>query len=239
MLTVRIMDTDMHTTMTTSATALLHLLRLTSPALPVGAFAYSQGLEGAVSAGVVRDENRARDWILGLLEHSVAQLDVPVLARLHTAWSEDDWPGVERWSERLHASRETRELQEEDSALGRALARLLISLGEPRAARLGSHPSVTWAASFALAAVHAGITLTDTAHGYLFAGLENQVNAAVRLIPLGQTAGQRILVSGIERIPGAVARGIALLDDEIGAAAPGLALLSAGHETQYARLFRS
>jgi urease accessory protein len=221
------------------ARALLHLLHLSSPALPIGAYAYSQGLESAVHAGAVRDEASARAWIVGLLEHAQAQLDVPVLARLHAALESGDAAALERWTAFLAVSRESRELQDEDRALGRALARLLADLDVAGARALAAQRSMTLAAAFALAAVAYGIPLREAASGYLFAWLENQVAAAVRLVPLGQTSGRRVLLAGIAAIPAAVERGLALDEDSIGAAAPGLAALSARHESQYTRLFRS
>jgi urease accessory protein len=221
------------------ATALLHLLHLASPALPIGAYAYSQGLESAVHAGAVQSEADAREWILGLLEHVQTGLDVPLLARLHAAIACKDDAALDRWTRYLAASRESRELQDEDRALGRALARLLGDLGVAGASALAAHPSATLAAAFALAAVAYGIPLREAASGYLFAWLENQVAAAVRLIPLGQTSGRRVLLAGIAAIPAAVARGLELDEESIGAAAPGLAALSARHESQYTRLFRS
>ena len=221
------------------ASALLHLLHLASPALPIGAYAYSQGLESAVHAGAVRSEDEARAWILGLLEHVQARLDVPLLARLHDAHARGDEFELDRWTTFLTACRESRELQAEDRALGRALARLLADLDVAGARRLAAHPSVTLAAAFALAAVVHGIPLREAASGYLFAWLENQVAAAVRLVPLGQTGGRRILLAGIAAIPAALAQGLELDEDAIGAAAPGLAALSARHENQYTRLFRS
>ncbi len=222
-----------------NANALLHLLHLSSPALPIGAYAYSQGLESAVHAGVVRSESEAREWILGLLEHVQARLDVPLLARLHAAVAQGDAAALDRWTTFLGATRESRELQEEDRALGRALARLLADLGVSGARELAAHPSVTLAAAFALAAVAHEIPLREAASGYLFAWLENQVAAALRLVPLGQTSGRRILLAGIAAIPAALDVGLGLDEDEIGAAAPGLAALSARHESQYTRLFRS
>ena len=221
------------------ANALLHLLHLASPALPIGAYAYSQGLESAVHAGAVRSEGEAREWILGLLAHAQGNLDVPVLARLHAARAHGDGDALDRWTAFLAASRESRELQEEDRALGRALARLLADLDVAGARELMAHPNATLAAAFALAAVAYAIPLHEAASGYLFAWLENQVAAAVRLVPLGQTSGRRVLLAGIAAIPGVVTRALALDDDAIGAATPGLAALSARHESQYTRLFRS
>ncbi len=220
-------------------TALLRLLQLTSPALPVGAFAYSQGLEYAVHARWVHDEVTAQEWICSLMREAVARLDVPLLARLYHAWENDDEEALHYWSAYLHASREARELQEEDMHLGSALARLLRDLALPRALPWVTHPHTAYPVLFALAAVEWRIALPEAAHGYLWAWCEAQVAAAIKLVPLGQTAGQRILSRVVIEIPAAVEEALVLSDDEIAYVAPRLAIGSALHENQYSRLFRS
>lgn len=216
----------------------LHLWRLISPALPIGAYAYSQGLESAVESGWVRDESEARDWILGQLRHSLSALDVPVLARLHRAWEDDDPAAARRWCRFVQASRESAELLAQERQLGGALQRLLTDLGVMRACTEATEP-VSQLRMFALAAVHWSIPLREAAAGYLWSWCEAQVAAAIKLVPLGQTAGQRILTDCIAAIPGAVDTGLALEEDAMGAAAPGVGLAAARHETQYSRLFRS
>jgi len=220
-----------------SAPALLRLLQLTSPALPIGAFAYSQGLEHAVTAGWVKDEESAAAWILGLLTDALPSLDIPVLLRLIAAWNTGGDP--HRWNEFLFASRGSAELRAEDQRLGSALARLLTSLDLPEAAPWVSAPQVTHACMFALASARWGIDPADAAAGYLFSWAENQVGAASRLVPLGQTSAQRILSRATTVIPGAVTRAQALADDDLGFGAPAHAIASALHETQYSRIFRS
>jgi urease accessory protein len=217
--------------------ALLRLLQLTSPALPIGAYAYSQGLEHAVHAGWVRDEETAADWILGLLEDALPCLDVPVLLRLIDAWNTAG--DVERWNQLLFASRGSAELRAEDQRLGSALARLLAALDLPEAAPWVSRPHATHAGMFALAAARWGIPAPDAAAGYLFSWAENQVGAASRLVPLGQTSAQRILSRATVLIPPAVARAGTLADDDLGFSAPAHAIAAALHETQYSRIFRS
>jgi urease accessory protein len=219
--------------------ALLRLLQLCSPALPVGAYAYSQGLECAVERGWVRDEASASDWILGLLSHNLRRLDVPVFARLHAAWQAMDLAEIHRWNARLYASREAAELQREDQHLGAALARLLADLGIMAAEPWRNAPRVCFATLFSLATVKWDIALSAAAAGYAWAWVENQVAAATRLIPLGQTASQRLLIAAGPVLVDAAREGLALPDEDIGAAAPGLALAGALHETQYSRLFRS
>lgn len=225
--------------MSLQLSSLPHLLRLCSPALPVGAYAYSQGLECAVDQGWVRDETGAGEWILGLLGHSVQRLDLPVFARLYRGWRDADAEAVRCWNARLYASREAAELQREDHHLGAALARLLTDLGLGEAAPWRNAPRTCFATLFSLAFARWEIPLPEAATGYAWTWVENQVAAAVRLIPLGQTAGQRLLVAAGPVILTAVQEGLTLADDQIGVAAPGLALAGALHETQYSRLFRS
>lgn len=219
--------------------ALLRLLQLASPALPVGAYAYSQGLEAAVERGWIKDEHTAGQWILGLLRHPLTWLDAPLLARLHRAWTAGDEAGVNHWNGWLFASREAAELQAEDHHLGSALARLLADLGIARAMPWRSAPRACFATLFALAAAEWGVPCRAAVMGYLWAWCENQVMAAARLVPLGQTAGQRLLSRAMPEITAAADRGLALADDDLGFAAPGLALAGMLHETQYSRLFRS
>jgi urease accessory protein len=215
------------------APPLLRLLQLASPALPIGAFAYSQGLEHAVTAGWVPDEAAARGWILGLLQESLARLEVPLLARLQRAFAAGDQAQARRWDQELLASRGSAEARAEEQRLGSSLARLLATL-EVAVPWTGSH-----LAMFALAASAWEIPPPTAAGGYLFAWTETQVGAATRLVPLGQSAAQRILSAAIAVVPAAVSRGMTMSDEEIGFCAPAQAMATALHETQYSRIFRS
>jgi urease accessory protein len=222
-----------------TSTAMLRLWQLISPALPVGAFAYSQGLEYAVEEGWVTNEDSAAQWINGLINHSLSALDIPILARLCKGWSTGDMEKLIYWNQYLQASRESRELLAEDRQIGNALKQLLLDLQIPYAKLWPVTEDASFATMFALAASHWRIPASESCQGYLWSWSENQVAAAIKLIPLGQTAGQRILSKVIEELPGAVERGLKLSDDEIGMAAHGLGIASALHETQYTRLFRS
>ncbi|HKI97848.1 MAG TPA: urease accessory UreF family protein [bacterium] len=219
--------------------ALLRLLQLTSPALPVGAFAYSHGLEWAVEAGWVRAGSQAEAWIAGLQAEAWSRLDVPVLARLYAALECGDADAVAAWSDRLCASRESAELLAEDLHMGAALARLAAGFGVPGAADWAQAERCPFVLALAAVARHWAIPLHQTALGCLWTYSEHLVNAAVKLVPLGQTEGQQVLYRVAARIPAAAAQGLALGDEEIGAVLPGLAIASACHETQYSRLFRS
>ena len=222
-----------------SDVASLRLWQLISPALPIGAYAYSQGLEYATEAGWVHDEASAQQWISGLLSNNICRLDIPVLAILNGAWQHQAQDTIHQWNAFLLAARESAELKKEDTYLGGSLRQLLIDLDLPAAAQWPNGKASSFANMFALAAVHWQIPLYDAAMGYMWAWTENQVAAAIKLVPLGQVAGQRILSHALELIPGLVDEGLSLSEEDIGAAAPGLAIASALHETQYTRLFRS
>lgn len=228
-------------TITTTADPLplLRLLQLASPALPVGAFNFSQGLEYAVEQGWVRDGPGAAEWILGVAAHSVATLDLPMLLRMHAAWDAGDPAAAQRLSQELIAARETQELRAEERHLGQALAKVLAGFGIAAARDWQRNPAASYAALFALAASDARATARDTAVAYLWSWAENQVLAAVKLIPLGQTDGQRALEAIRLRIPEMVAAAARLMDEDIGSTTPLALMASAWHETQYTRLFRS
>jgi urease accessory protein len=233
---------SMSTAITTEALeplALLRLLQLVSPALPIGAFNFSQGMEYAIDAGWIRDESGAARWIEGVARRSVGTTDLPLLARMHAAWNEGDELLARRWSQRLMASREAAELREEDRHMGRALAKVLHGLQVAGAEGWQRSEDATLAVMFSLAAVRSGVPLRATCAGYLWAWCENQAIAAVKLLPLGQSAGQRVLESLRLAIPDICSQALALDDEEFGTATPGLGIASCRHEIQYTRLFRS
>jgi urease accessory protein len=222
-----------------SQLANLRLWQLISPALPVGAYAYSGGLESALELGWLADADTVQQWIGGLVQHSLGRLDVPVLQRCYVAWKNDDRPQVEHWSRLLLAARESAELQAEDLHLGRALATLLSDLDISEAVPYRQDDKASFVCLLALAGMKWQVPLEQLAAGLLWSWSENQVAAAIKLVPLGQTVGQKMLLNITGLIPAVVETGLALQDDEIGALAPGLGIASALHETQYSRLFRS
>jgi len=219
--------------------SMLHLWRSISPAFPIGAYAYSQGLESATENQWIHDEESAQLWIRGLLQYSVGRLDIPVLLRLARAWQNKDKTQLQYWNNFLLASRESSELLAEDQHLGKALNRLLRDSEVPLLEILDFEHHPSFALMYSLFATHWQIPETDAVYGYLWTWCENQVAAAIKLIPLGQTAGQRILSQLINEIPLVVEFAQTLADDDIGATLPGLGICSAMHETQYSRLFRS
>ncbi len=214
-------------------------MRLTSPSLPIGAFAYSQGLEYACDQEWIKDEESAQEWVAGLMRNSQTYLDLPILIRLYHAWQNGSIDKVKYWSQYLLASRESQELRDEDHYIGTALSKLLVDLDIQQANEIVSSSYVSYSTAFSLAALEWQVSVEQCCTGYLWAWCENQVNAAIKLIPLGQTAGQRMVSALIKEIPNLVNIGMKLEDDEIGSTAIGLGIASAKHETQYCRLFRS
>lgn len=214
----------------------LHLWHLISPALPVGAYAYSQGLEFAIEDGWLAAPGTLEDWLAGLLSEGLARTDLPVLLRCLDAWRQEDLGSLNYWNDWLRASRETSELLLEDEQMGIALFRLLNDLDVPDLS-LRSKPG--YVSQYARACAHWRIGAADTLQGFAWSWLENQVTAATKLIPLGQTAAQKHLIALMPRISVACMHATTLADDELGGSLPGLAMASAAHERQHARLFRS
>lgn len=219
--------------------ALLRLLQLTSPSLPVGSFAYSQGLETAIEIGWVSDESSLSQWLEEQLAYSFGRVDLPVFVRLHASLQSADVASAFGWSQRLLAMRETSELVADDCARGRALARLLSDLDIPGADTWLAQKQTPFAALAAFAAVNWTLPVEFALNALAWGWLENQVLVGVKLIPLGQVAGQRLLLELSAKIPAVCQTALQLSDDEIGGTLPTLALASSLHETQYSRLFRS
>lgn len=215
----------------------IRLWQLISPTLPIGAFCYSQGLEYAVEAGWVKDEDAAAEWILGQIKNNLSMLDVPVFLRMYDAWQRNDVETVEHWNAVILASRESAELYTEDCTLGQAMIRLLdgldVTLPELQTDKLA------FVAAFSFSCQYWSIDRQEAAHGLLWSWCENQVAAAIKVVPLGQTSGQRIMSKAIDTIACSIENALRCNDDDIGLLSPGLAIASALHETQYSRLFRS
>mgnify|MGYP000306621041 CR=1 FL=1 len=222
-----------------TAPALLHLLHLSSPALPIGAYAYSQGLEYAIDSGQLNNTHDIADWLTGVLSEGMANLDCPLLIRSYTAWQQQNYAAINHWNNYLRACRETSELLLEDEQLGIALSRLLNDLGLPVTAIQCLQEKPCFAVMFALAGSHWQIPLYDLLHSFTYSWLENQVAAATKIVPLGQTAAQKLLIQLLPVIPQAIAHAQQVADDELGLSLPGQVMASSLHEYQYSRLFRS
>jgi len=250
-----------------SAGARLQLMWLASPALPVGGFSYSEGLEAAIDAGLVSSESDAARWLRDQLQLAVARSDLAVVARAVPAWQRHDLARVRELNDWVVQTRETAELRLQTEQMGRSLVEWLrngdkvpgatapsddVDTGtpDPRLQHCAAlPPAPTWPIAFALAVAqclpqpngHADgdAALREALLSFTFGWAENMVQAAIKAVPFGQSAGQRILQSLIDAIPDAIDHALALPDSQRQAFTPMLAILSARHETQYSRLFRS
>ena len=223
---------------TTTDISLLRLLQLSSAALPVGGYSFSQGLEFAIDDGWLVSEVDVAEWLTLQLHESLAVVDLPLLSRQCEAARCCDVTTFIYWNDYLLACRETAELRLTDTAMGGALTKLLRSL-DIRVGMLEALDDVSFVSAFAIAAAHWQIDSRTASNGYCWSWLENQVAAATKLVPLGQTSAQRLLSVLQMEIPIAIDRSIDVKDNAIGGSLPTLAMASAWHETQYSRLFRS
>ena len=219
---------------------LMRLLQLASPALPVGAYSYSQGLERAVETGTVCDERSATAWIDDALTLVVARFEGPLLLRMLAAAAQNKADELYALNALFLASRETAELRAETVQMGRSLGRLLGELDQTRAsaAVLAPLEEPAFPCAWACAAAAFGLAHAEAYAAYLWSWTENQVMAAIKLVPLGQSAGQRMLAQLAARIS-SIATDAGSAAVHLANFAPGLAIASSMHETQYTRLFRS
>ena len=224
-----------------SPTALMMLMQLASPALPVGGFSYSEGLEAAVEHGLVHDEASAQTWLIDQLLLVQARSDLAVLAQAMAAWAQPDVPRLQQLNDWLLQTRETHEMRLQTEQMGRSLVDWLGNQTQADAERLSMCAALppTWPVAFALALHTHHAPVRDGLLASAFGWAENMVQAALKSVPLGQRSGQRILAALSAAIPEAVSHAMGLSDDTRQAFAPRLAILSARHETQYSRLFRS
>lgn len=240
-----------------SPQARLQLMWLASPALPVGGFSYSEGLEAAVESGWVQNEGQAVRWLVDQLHLAVARSDLAVVARAVPAWQRGDLARVRELNDWVLHTRETSELRLQAEQMGRSLTEWLrnrpAGVDDAVDARVAQcqalPPAPTWPVAFALAVA---LCLPDASHradgeaalreallSFTFGWAENMVQAAIKAVPLGQSAGQRILQTLVDAIPDAIDHALSLTESQHQAFTPMLAILSAQHETQYSRLFRS
>ena len=220
-----------------NSAALLHLLQFASPALPIGGYSYSQGLESALEAGQVHDAASAQSWITRCLDEVVARWEAPLLWRLMGAFAARDHVALAEWGACFLASRESAELRAETIQMGYSLARLIDELGLADSASLGE--DVTLPLAYACAVDALAIPHEEALLASIFAWLENQVLVCVKSVPLGQVAGQRLLLALQPEVERAAAIARALPDEELSNWMPGLSSLSMRHEVQHGRLYRS
>ena len=224
-----------------TAASLLQLIWLASPALPVGGFSYSEGLEAAIERALVATESIAGDWLVDQLHLALARGDLAVIAQAIPAWRANQLPRIRQLNDWVLQTRETSELRLQAEQMGRSLLEWLRNHdgSDARHIEACAHLPPTYPLVFALAASQTEASVRDCLLAYAFGWAENMVQAALKSVPLGQSAGQRILARLGRDIPLAVEAAMGLSDDERQAFSPMLAILSSQHETQYSRLFRS
>jgi urease accessory protein len=224
-----------------SDASLLQLMWLASPALPIGGFSYSECLESAVDAGLVATEREASDWLADQLQLSLARSELAVLAQAVPAWRAADHERIAALNAWVLQTRESAELRAQTEQMGRSLLEWLRNHTTASAEQIQVLTALqpTYPLAFALAAGSTAAPLRDCLLAYAFGWAENMMQAAVKAVPLGQSAGQRILSRLAADIPGAADHALSLTDDTRQAFSPMLAILSAQHEVQYSRLFRS
>jgi urease accessory protein len=222
--------------------SLTRLLQLCSANLPVGGFSFSQGLEYAVEKSWINDMNTTRDWIELNLTHSISRTDVVIIGRIYDGLAVSDFEQLTYWNQHAIACRESSELLLADKAMGKALVRLMTQLDSlntsPYHAFFATN-NISFITAFAICAYLFEIPKHAAQSGYCWTYIDNQVAAATKLVPLGQTQAQNLLFELSEKVTSAVIIANQLVDDEIGASLPRLAMASAWHENQYTRLFRS
>ena len=223
---------------TLPAASLLQLIWLASPALPVGGFSYSEGLEAAIEWAGVSTEEAAADWLADQLHLSLARGDLGVVGQAIPAWRTGDLARIRALNDWVFQTRESAEFLLQTEQMGRSFVEWLKLRHADAAAVFDTLPA-SYPVAFAFAASRTEAPARDACLAFAFGWAENMAAAAVKAVPLGQSAGQRILGRLAAEIPPAVDRALALADDERQAFSPMLAVLSARHETQYSRLFRS
>lgn len=223
------------------APSLLQLIWLASPALPVGGFSYSEGLEAGVEYAGVATETIASDWLADQLHLTLARGDLAAIAQAIPAWRTGDLHRVEQLNDWVLQTRETSELRAQAEQMGRSLLDWLRNHDGANAAHIEACARMqpTYPVAFALAASQTEAGVRDCLLAYAFGWAENMMQAAIKSVPLGQSAGQRMLARLAHAIPAAVESAMQLPDGERQAFSPILAILSSQHETQYSRLFRS
>ncbi len=221
---------------------LLRLFNLVSPALPIGSYSYSQGLEWAIEHGGVDNAEKIQGWITGVLGSAICATDIPALVRLDTALQNGDMDSFIYWNHWCLASRESQQLLDEDLSVGRALVKVLASQQSGISTLLqeaGLRHEISFVSAWSLAAKHWNIAISDAALGYAWSWLENQIAVAGKVLPLGQTQAQRIIDDMLPKLLAFTERGLDLADEEMGQSLPGWVMACVNHETQYSRLFRS
>jgi len=227
-------------TITLTDSDFLFILQLASPALPVGAYSYSEGLETLVEDGIIAHQDSLKHWLTSELRYGAVRLEAAVMLRAAESAKVGNLQALCYWNRWLSAARETQELRNSSWQMGRSLGQLLGKLQPqllPTINNVGN--PCNYAIAFGIAVAHWQVHLHTALLAYLHSWISNLITAGVKLIPLGQTAGQELLLDLRPLISATVQEILVLEDDELSCCSWGLSLASMRHETQYTRLFRS
>ena len=196
--------------------SLLHLLQLASPALPVGAYSYSEGIETLVDSGSITNEPSLKHWLEAELKYGAIRIEAVVMIRAYKATLLGDVTGNIYWNHWLSAARETEELRQQSWQMGRSLMRLMLEIQPQLADVINAVGSpCNFAIAFGIAAAHWKIDISDALLGYLHSWATNLITAGIKLIPLGQTAGQQMLLQLHTNLTDAAQEILYLEDDEL------------------------
>lgn len=219
---------------------LLYLLQLVSPTLPVGAYSYSEGIETLIDRGIINSKESLEGWLKNELCYGTIRTEVAVMLRIYQSIYPENLAAITYWNAWLSATRETQELRQQSRQMGRSLLKLLIEL-QPSLEKFSKVLDIdcNYAVAFGIAAAGWQIEPEIAAIAYLHSWLSNLISAGVRLIPLGQTAGQQILFNLNNLLTQIMQEILVLKDEELSSCSWGLTLASMAHQTQYTRLFRS
>ena len=219
--------------------SLARLLQLASPSLPVGGYAYSQGLEWAIDADWVCTVEQCHKWIEEAVKYNLCLTELPILSRMFDACEANDLEAMAKWSEWVLASRESKERFQEDQWLASAYRKVMVAIDVPLGSLENLPEQHSYLCYIAIAASHFSIEKEALLGAYLWQFIENQALGAMKMIPLGQTDGLKMAHQLSANIGAWVQRGLSVREEDIGASLPGWIMASMLHETQYSRLYRS
>jgi urease accessory protein len=222
--------------------AQMRLFQIASQALPVGGYSHSHGLEAAIDSGLIRDEASVQQWITDMLLFSIGSYELACLENMSDAWITQDFEALLALNDEFLATRESAELRGATVQMGFSMRALLAALPDFPLTLLGALQSMqepSLPCVWSCAATAWAISPCDSMAAYLWSWAENQVLVAIKCVPMGQSAGQRVLLTTGSQIAQLMQRWPSSVDAARSNFVPGLAILSSQHETQYSRLFRS